>query len=336
MKTKEEWLDEMELRLKRAFLDVADLSEEEGQRFLTEEIESHLEDVAGEGNRKEYLLSLRERFPLLLNQNSKLSETALREIMQASGEENESSVSTEAAMDRVRRDWDSIPEAAQRAFLADCNAVPLSGSEAASGTSQQTAPESDVTVRDPGTASGKPARTAPEPVRTDTYEESSDEFTRFLKLEQEAPLSSERLQEIFIGLLKTVSQVDALGTQVYKQLQLSREISQRDLRKLVGNYVTGSTMDAAELNRMLDESRIKVGLIISTIANLPSVLSQTHLAKFQPALIEQMAGTGGFLGAKETKCWKKYLSIAGDLEPQQIEKAINDLMISQLKKLKRS
>ena len=63
MKTKNEWLDDMELRLKRALLDVMDLPEEEGKLFLQQELRSHLEDVSGEASKLAYLNSLKERFP---------------------------------------------------------------------------------------------------------------------------------------------------------------------------------------------------------------------------------------------------------------------------------
>jgi len=338
MKEKEEWLDEMELRLKRAFLDVADLNKEEGQHFLAQEVRSHLEDVTGEITRRDYLLSLRERFPLLLEQSAKISEVELGEVFQSSSgaaaaeaaaeKKERPELSIEAAMEKVRREWGSLPESTRQAFLRDCSSGEI---KAAPEPSQ--APK----IPEPAQAPEIPkVPVKPAHNKEETFQEASDEFIRFLKLEREAPLSPERIQEIFISLLKTVAQVDALGTQVYKQLQLSREVSQGDLRKMVGDYVTGSSMDAAELNRLLDQSRIKVGLIISTIASLPGVLSQTHLSKFQPSLIEQMAGAGGLLGSKEARCWKKYLAMAGDLEPRNLEKAINDLMVAQLKKLKRS
>ena len=58
MKTKDEWIDDMELRLKRALLDVMDLPEDEGRSYLQQELRSHLEDVNGESNRLDYLKSL--------------------------------------------------------------------------------------------------------------------------------------------------------------------------------------------------------------------------------------------------------------------------------------
>ena len=63
MKTKSEWLDSIELRLKRALLDVMDLPEEEGRLFLRQELRSHLEDINGDQSKLDYLNSLKERFP---------------------------------------------------------------------------------------------------------------------------------------------------------------------------------------------------------------------------------------------------------------------------------
>ena len=131
--------------------------------------------------------------------------------------------------------------------------------------------------------------------------------------------------------------MDSLGTQVYKQVGLSRDLSSEDIRKMIGEYVGSASVDVKHMNQILDETRLKVGLIISSIADLATSLSQSHLSKFQPAMIEQSVGTsgGGFLANNEAKYWKKYITLAEDIQPQKMEKAINDLMVKQLKKLKR-
>ncbi|MGJ8639095.1 MAG: hypothetical protein ACSHYA_06840 [Opitutaceae bacterium] len=298
MKTKEEWLDDMELRLKRAFLDVAELSEEEAQRFLGQEIRSHLDDVTGEAVRREYLLNLRERFPLLLSQEGQISDETLMEMSSSSRD-----VSPDEAIEILKRNWDDVSPEAKESFLETC-------------APQQPKPSGGVSAGD----------------STD----SSAELTRYLKLSNESQLSSERLQQALLSLLKTAYQIDALGTQVYKQLGLTKDLSNEDLRRLVGRFLTGDGVELNALNDNLDEIRSKVVLIISSIASLPATFGSTHLARFQPGQIEKAAGTGGLLGGKEAKCWKKYVSMAEDIQPQKVEKAINDLLVKQLKKLKRS
>ena len=164
----------------------------------------------------------------------------------------------------------------------------------------------------------------------------SDELARFLKLPPDSEISIERLQTALVSLLKTVSQVDSLGTQVFKQMGLARDLSSEDIRKLVGEYVGQASVELKHMNQILDETRLKVGLIISSIADLPSTLSQSHLSKFQPSMIEQSVGAGGgFLANNEAKYWKKYIDLSEDIQPQKMEKAINDLIVKQLKKLKR-
>lgn len=310
MKTKNEWLDNMELRLKRALLDVMDLREDEARLFLQQEIRSHLEDVQGEGGRFEYLTSLKERFPQL--SNSRVSPADPVESVHPGRADVESLPMTiEQAMEMVRRDWDQLDDSSRQDFL---QAI------APAGQSAESAESADVVS-----------------VSTEAMlQQPSDELARFLKLSTDSPLSIERLQTALISLLKSVTQVDSLGTQVYKQVGLSRDLSAEDIRKLVGQYISGVSVEADHLNRILDETRLKVGLIISSIAELSTSLSQSHLSKFQPSMIEQsVEGGGGFLANKEAKYWKKYVALAEDIQPQKIEKAINDLMVKQLKKLKR-
>lgn len=296
MKAKEEWLDDMELRLKRAYLDLADLSEEEGQRFLTQEIRSHLEDISGESNRREYLMSLRQRFPLLLSQENRLSEEDMRALQAGPAE-----VTPAEALNIVRRHWEEIDPTARLAFTEAFGLV----------------------REDERSASG------------DAIGDATDELVRFLKMPADAALSVERLQETVLALLKAVSQVDSLSTQVFKQMGLSREVGQADLRKATGNYLTGAEGGSAEINALIDETRRKVALIISSIAGLGTAFAQAHLARFQPAAIEQAAGSGGLLRGKDTACWKKYVTMAEDLHPDKVEKAINDHMVKNLKRLNR-
>jgi hypothetical protein len=292
MKTKDEWLDDMELRLKRALLDVLDSSEDEGRRFLREEVTSHLEDVSSDRARFEYLVSLRERFPKLGGGE--------KEVVP---EFPEPTVTTpEEAMEVVRENWEVLDEDTREMFLARIGACSArsSGSTGAG-------------------ASGDP----------------SDDLARFLKLGDETGIDLDRLQTACVSLLKTVAQVDSLGTQVYKQVGLSRDLKAEDVRKLVGDYVGGS-VEIDSVNAVLDEARMKVGLIINSVAGLPSTLAQTHMAKFQPSVIEQsVGGSGGLLAGKDAKCWKKYVTLADDLQPAKVEKAVNDLMVRQLKKLKK-
>ncbi len=307
MKTKNEWLDDMELRLKRGLLDVIDLGEDEARLFLQQEIRSHLEDVQGDAVRFEYLSALRERFPQLSNSRAS-SEVAVEPVHHDRVAAAPLAVTIEQAMEIVHRDWAQLDESAQQEFL------------------QAIAPPAEVVDSAEAVSVSADA----------TLQQPTDELARFLKLSTDSPLSIERLQNALISLLKSVSQVDSLGTQVFKQVGLSRDLSAEDIRKLVGQYISGVSVEVDHLNRILDETRLKVGLIISSIADLPTSLSQSHLSKFQPSMIEQsVEGGGGFLANKEAKYWKKYVALAEDIQPQKIEKAINDLIVKQLKKLKR-
>ena len=315
MKTKDEWLDDMELRLKRALLDVMDLPEDEGKLFLRQELRSHLEDISGEENKLNYLNNLKERFPHMnstprpVASSTKVqlenSESSLDEAAETVAQE----INVEKALEIVRRDWEQLDEEKRLAFI------------------QEFMPHEDASSN-----SGKDSSDVGSVIKS-----PSDELARFLKLPVDAEISFERLQTALVSLLKTVSQVDSLGTQVYKQVGLSRDLSSEDIRKMIGEYVGSASVDIQHMNKILDETRLKVGLIISSIADLSTSLAQSHLSKFQPSMIEQSVGSsgGGFLANNEAKCWKKYVTLAEDIQPQKMEKAINDLIVKQLKKLKR-
>lgn len=329
MKTKEEWLNDMELRLKRALLDVLDSSEEEGHRFLRAEIASHLEDIPGDRIRFEYLVGLRERFPQLLGSGGSNDSINLECSAPAS-------LSVEDALELVSREWDTLDERTRTAFL-EAKGFSRTVADVAPEAEPEVAPESEPPVVPEVEPEVVPeARPEiPRKIRTEVLGEPSDDLVRFLKLADEAPIDFERLQTACVSLLKTVAQVDSLATQVYKQVGLSRDLKAEDLRKLIGEFVSGRPVEVDRINGTLDESRMKVGLIISSVANLPSTLAQSHFAKFQPAAIERAVGGGGsLLSGKDAKCWKKYVALADDLQPHNVEKAVSDLMIRQLKKLK--
>ena len=308
MKTKDEWLDDMELRLKRALLDVMDLPEDEGKSFLQRELLSHLEDVSGDSSKLDYLKSLKERFPQVGSMVSHSAPVANGAAAHSTvtAEPVVKEVGADEALAIVRRDWEQLSENARMEFI------------------EEFMPKKDSPTAEGGASTG-------------AVENPSDELARFLKLPADAEISVDRLQTALVSILKTVSQVDSLGTQVYKQVGLSRELNSEDIRKLVGEYVGTASVELNHMNQILDETRVKVGLIISSIADLSTSLSQTHLSKFQPNMIEQSVGSsgGGFLANNEAKYWKKYITLAEDIQPQKMEKAINDLIVKQLKKLKR-
>lgn len=311
MKTKDEWLDDMELRLKRALLDVMDLPEDEGKSFLQRELRSHLEDVSGEGSKLDYLNSLRERFPQI--GTGSISTNSPTSTDQKSSEAVASvarEVTAAEALEIVRRDWEELDQETRLEFIEEF----MSEDMASSRSEENSSGAVGAFIKSP-----------------------SDELARFLKLPSDSEISIERLQTALVSLLKTVSQVDSLGTQVFKQMGLARDLSSEDIRKLVGEYVGQASVELKHMNQILDETRLKVGLIISSIADLSTSLAQSHLSKFQPAMIEQSVGSsgGGFLANNEAKCWKKYITLAEDIQPQKMEKAINDLIVKQLKKLKR-
>ena len=291
MKTKNEWLDDMELRLKRALLDVMDLPEEEGKIFLQQELRSHLEDVSGDGSKLDYLNSLKERFPQMSSASKTSNFATARDAdaaepasIEVAGSRSAREVNVEEALAIVKRDWEQLSEEDRLEFI------------------KEHMPEELVSRTPKDDSSSSTGSFIKNP---------SEELARFLKLPAESEISSERLQTALVSLLKTVSQVDALSTQVYKQVGLSRDLNAEDIRKLVGDYVGTNSVDLKHLNQILDETRLKVGLIISSIADMSTSLSQTHLSKFQPSMIEQSVGSsgGGFLA--------------------------NDLIVKQLKKLKR-
>ena len=317
MKTKNEWLDDVELRLKRVLLDVMDLPEEESKLFLQQELRSHLEDVSGDSSKLDYLNSLKERFPQMsfapttTNVAATTSADSAEPVsIEVAGSESAKEVNVDEALAIVRRDWEELSEEDRLEFIKERipdELVPEVPENDSSGSTE-------LSIKNP-----------------------SEELARFLKLPAESEISLERLQTALVSLLKTVSQVDALSTQVYKQVGLSRDLNAEDIRKLVGDYVGTESVELKHLNQILDETRLKVGLIISSIADMSTSLAQTHLSKFQPSMIEQSVGSsgGGFLANNEAKCWKKYITLAEDIQPQKMEKAINDLIVKQLKKLKR-
>lgn len=311
MKAKETWLDEMELRLKRAYLDLEELDNDEGQRFLRQEIASHLDDVPGEGMRREYLLSLRDRFPALLKpgesdrQQFPAMDTPDRAAFSAA------EIGVAEALSVLEKNWDTVGSDFQL-LLKD--RLGLGGSVSLEVDSKLAGAEDTAVI-------------------TPEKEIASAELIRFLKMPEEVEIRSEHLQEAVLLLLKALAQVDALATQVFRQVGVTRDLGRMDLRKAMGNYLSGAEATEVEISAMIDETRRKVALIISSVAGLSASFSQAFSNRFHPKSIERAAGTGGLLRGKESACWKKYVAMAGDFQPEKIEKAVNDHLVKNLKRL---
>jgi len=91
-------------------------------------------------------------------------------------------------------------------------------------------------------------------------------------------------------------------------------------RNIVGDQDVPRGQVAADLEKL----RQLIASLVSAVGQAGRQFASRHIARFSPHEIEALASMegGGFLVGKDTKCWRKYVELAGALNEASIENEI--------------
>jgi hypothetical protein len=141
-----------------------------------------------------------------------------------------------------------------------------------------------------------------------------------LGLTPDQPLDEERLDKLFAALLEMVVILDNL---IWN--------SGDGFRRTVGHYVAGDREVATlQVTQMLEKTRHLLAGLLSAIGPTGETYARHHLETFAPEKIRATieAGSSGFLSNVEQKCWRRYLTLASELNGPAIEKQIVGAIVS--------
>jgi hypothetical protein len=155
-----------------------------------------------------------------------------------------------------------------------------------------------------------------------------------LGLTPDQPLDEERLNKLLAALMEMVVILDNLIWNLWKTIA-PKSVVRRDtgegFRRTVGHYVTGDREVATlQVTQMLEKTRQLLAGILSAIGPTGETYARRHLETFAPEKIRATVETGssGFLSNVEQKCWRRYVTLASELNGPAVEKQIVDAIVS--------
>jgi len=155
-----------------------------------------------------------------------------------------------------------------------------------------------------------------------------------LGLTPDQTLDEERLSKLFAAVLEMVVTLDQLIWNLWKTIapkSVVRRDSGEGFRRTVGHYVAGDREVATlQVTQMLEKTRHLLAGLLSAIGVTGETYARGHLETFAPEKIRATveAGSSGFLSNAEQKCWRRYVSLASELNGPALEKQIVDAIVS--------
>lgn len=142
-----------------------------------------------------------------------------------------------------------------------------------------------------------------------------DELKSDLGLDAEQDVDPGRVVELAIRLISFSHKLDQLGWQIWRTIAPKSSLrSASTLQSTMVKFTQGES--DVPLTNDLERLRHLIASLLSAISQVGRQFGQSHLAKFAPNEIETSAMTegGGFLVAKEVKCWRKYVELAKSMD----------------------
>jgi hypothetical protein len=153
-----------------------------------------------------------------------------------------------------------------------------------------------------------------------------------LGLSPEQMLDEERLAKLFAVLLEMVGTLDNLIWNLWKAIA-PKSVVQRDptdnFRRTVGRYLAGDREVATlQITQALDKTRQLLAGLLSAIGPTGETYARHHLETFAPEKIRASVETGTFITNVEQKCWRRYVSLAEQLNGPAIEEQIVNAIVT--------
>jgi len=149
-----------------------------------------------------------------------------------------------------------------------------------------------------------------------------------LKVDAGQSIAPDRVLELTMRLVEFTYSLDQLGWQIWKNIA-PRTMSRNkgNLQQTLGRFVGGEA--DVPLTNDLERLRHLIASILAAIAQIGDQFARQHLAKFAPHEIETsaMMEPGGFLVAKEVKCWRKYVELAKLLDESSINREVQQIIV---------
>ena len=137
-----------------------------------------------------------------------------------------------------------------------------------------------------------------------------------------------RTLKLVVMFSRYVSSTDAVIWKLWKLIAPRSPVKRScDLREEITRYASGDkSVPGLEVKADLDNLQNMIMWILAAIGQAGTEVAQSHLAPFAPMAIQTEANKEGGFGL-EVRCWKRYTTMAHDLEGDVMDYAFREAIV---------
>ncbi|MDR0353889.1 MAG: hypothetical protein LBI02_11295 [Opitutaceae bacterium] len=158
------------------------------------------------------------------------------------------------------------------------------------------------------------------------------EITQKLKLSPADKLDAARLGKLFAALAEVCIMTDQLVWNVWKGLApksaIRRDNSAGDLRSALRRSVTGDAeVSAAQIARQLEGMRQLIAGLVASLGPAGKNFARRFQSRYSPEAIRdivKLEGGASIFGNADSRLWKKYTELAGEISEGSIQTDMMD------------
>lgn len=158
------------------------------------------------------------------------------------------------------------------------------------------------------------------------------EITQKLKLSPADKIDAARLGKLFAALAEVCIMTDQLAWNVWKGLApkspIRRDGSAGDLRTALRRSVTGDAeVSSVQITRQLEKMRQLIAGLLASLGPAGKNFARRFQTRYSPEAIRdivKMEGGSSIFGNADSKLWKKYTELAGEISEGSIQTDMMD------------
>lgn len=159
------------------------------------------------------------------------------------------------------------------------------------------------------------------------------ELQRRLALRPGAGINSKRVMKLLLHQLETFIGMDDLVWNLWRRIapnaQLRRK-TRKDARQLIGSYLTNDPgVSYADVTDSMEWTRKLMTSMLSSTSPVARTFAKRCQDRFSPEAIRKVVeieGSRRWLEGNDVRCWKKYESLAGDMNEAAMAQQLVEIL----------
>lgn len=154
-----------------------------------------------------------------------------------------------------------------------------------------------------------------------------------------------RLGRLAVHELEFLAKLDQLAWNTWKTLapraSLKRDTALGDVRVLTRRYLKGDAEPTdTQVSQQIERTRQLIASLLGSISQVGRGYAKRHQTRYSPEAIQDLVkmeggGSGWLGGGLETKCWRKYCELAGEVNEATIQNEMQEVVVKYVEELMR-